>query len=74
MLPFVMDEDESAETTDHPEVEDSSQTDRVPQPHIFSPVARREPVSEVPTETTAVGFGNRCGKPKGPRAPPSEWT
>uniref|UniRef100_A0A8C4MNG3 Tyrosine-protein phosphatase non-receptor type 12 n=1 Tax=Equus asinus asinus TaxID=83772 RepID=A0A8C4MNG3_EQUAS len=21
-----------------------------------------------------IGFGNRCGKPKGPRDPPSEWT
>ncbi|XP_015270553.1 PREDICTED: tyrosine-protein phosphatase non-receptor type 12 isoform X2 [Gekko japonicus] len=59
---------------DHPEVEDSSQTDRIPQPHLSSPVARRELVSEVPTETTAIGFGNRCGKPKGPREPPSEWT
>ena len=21
-----------------------------------------------------IGFGSRCGKPKGPRDPPSEWT
>nr|XP_010585620.1 tyrosine-protein phosphatase non-receptor type 12 isoform X2 [Loxodonta africana] len=27
-----------------------------------------------PTEATDIGFGNRCGKPKGPRDPPSEWT
>ncbi|XP_077194173.1 tyrosine-protein phosphatase non-receptor type 12 isoform X1 [Paroedura picta] len=59
---------------DHPELEDSSQTDRIPQPYLSSPTARREPASEVPAETAAIGFGNRCGKPKGPREPPSEWT
>ncbi|XP_060100670.1 tyrosine-protein phosphatase non-receptor type 12 [Heteronotia binoei] len=59
---------------DHPEMEDSSQTDRIPQPHLSSLVVRRDPASEVPAETTAIGFGNRCGKPKGPREPPSEWT
>ncbi|KAM6201585.1 tyrosine-protein phosphatase non-receptor type 12 [Rhynchocyon petersi] len=31
-------------------------------------------ISQSPTETTDIGFGNRCGKPKGPRDPPSEWT
>ncbi|XP_004639306.1 tyrosine-protein phosphatase non-receptor type 12 [Octodon degus] len=29
---------------------------------------------ESPAESTDIGFGNRCGKPKGPRDPPSEWT
>ncbi|KAK2499053.1 hypothetical protein MC885_005552, partial [Smutsia gigantea] len=31
-------------------------------------------ISGSPTEITDIGFGNRCGKPKGPRDPPSEWT
>lgn len=35
---------------------------------------RKDQISESPTETTDIGFGNRCGKPKGPRDPPSEWT
>ncbi|XP_004702674.1 tyrosine-protein phosphatase non-receptor type 12 [Echinops telfairi] len=34
----------------------------------------KDEVSESPTEATDIGFGNRCGKPKGPRDPPSEWT
>ncbi|XP_075414610.1 tyrosine-protein phosphatase non-receptor type 12 isoform X2 [Tenrec ecaudatus] len=34
----------------------------------------KDKVSESPTEATDIGFGNRCGKPKGPRDPPSEWT
>ncbi|XP_054844619.1 tyrosine-protein phosphatase non-receptor type 12 [Eublepharis macularius] len=59
---------------DHREVGDSSQIDKIPLPHLCSPVTRRDPASEVPVETTAIGFGNRCGKPKGPREPPSEWT
>ncbi|XP_027694423.1 tyrosine-protein phosphatase non-receptor type 12 isoform X3 [Vombatus ursinus] len=28
----------------------------------------------ISTENKTFGFGNRCGKPKGPRDPPSEWT
>ncbi|XP_077011311.1 tyrosine-protein phosphatase non-receptor type 12 isoform X1 [Tamandua tetradactyla] len=39
---------------------------------IFSD--KKDQISESPTETTDIGFGNRCGKPKGPRDPPSEWT
>nr|XP_006198549.1 tyrosine-protein phosphatase non-receptor type 12 [Vicugna pacos] len=35
---------------------------------------RKDQISESPTEATEIGFGNRCGKPKGPRDPPSEWT
>uniref|UniRef100_H0XVP9 Tyrosine-protein phosphatase non-receptor type 12 n=1 Tax=Otolemur garnettii TaxID=30611 RepID=H0XVP9_OTOGA len=27
-----------------------------------------------PTTLNTIGFGNRCGKPKGPRDPPAEWT
>ncbi|XP_012505745.1 PREDICTED: tyrosine-protein phosphatase non-receptor type 12 [Propithecus coquereli] len=41
-------------------------------PPIFSD--KKEQISESPTEATDIGFGNRCGKPKGPREPPSEWT
>ncbi|KAM4873738.1 tyrosine-protein phosphatase non-receptor type 12 [Thomomys bottae] len=35
---------------------------------------KKDQVTESPTESTDIGFGNRCGKPKGPRDPPSEWT
>ncbi|XP_014444854.1 tyrosine-protein phosphatase non-receptor type 12 isoform X2 [Tupaia chinensis] len=35
---------------------------------------KKDKISESPTEATDIGFGNRCGKPKGPRDPPSEWT
>ncbi|KAG8508449.1 Tyrosine-protein phosphatase non-receptor type 12, partial [Galemys pyrenaicus] len=35
---------------------------------------KKDLVSESSTEATDIGFGNRCGKPKGPRDPPSEWT
>ncbi|XP_069852435.1 tyrosine-protein phosphatase non-receptor type 12 isoform X1 [Dipodomys merriami] len=35
---------------------------------------KKDQVTESPTEATDIGFGNRCGKPKGPRDPPSEWT
>lgn len=35
---------------------------------------KKDQISESPTEATEIGFGNRCGKPKGPRDPPSEWT
>ncbi|XP_033718821.1 tyrosine-protein phosphatase non-receptor type 12 isoform X5 [Tursiops truncatus] len=35
---------------------------------------KKDQISESPTEATEMGFGNRCGKPKGPRDPPSEWT
>ncbi|XP_043318882.1 tyrosine-protein phosphatase non-receptor type 12 isoform X2 [Cervus canadensis] len=35
---------------------------------------KKDQLSESPTEATEIGFGNRCGKPKGPRDPPSEWT
>ncbi|XP_054582655.1 tyrosine-protein phosphatase non-receptor type 12 isoform X2 [Eptesicus fuscus] len=35
---------------------------------------KKDPIPESPTKATDIGFGNRCGKPKGPRGPPSEWT
>ncbi|XP_077791893.1 tyrosine-protein phosphatase non-receptor type 12 isoform X3 [Podarcis muralis] len=59
---------------DHPEIADKSQIDTIPQLPLSSPVTKRGPTPEVPVETTEIGFGNRCGKPRGPREPPSEWT
>uniref|UniRef100_A0A452UDY5 Tyrosine-protein phosphatase non-receptor type 12 n=1 Tax=Ursus maritimus TaxID=29073 RepID=A0A452UDY5_URSMA len=41
-------------------------------PPLFS--NKKDQISESPTEATDIGFRNRCGKPKGPRDPPSEWT
>ncbi|XP_048642161.1 tyrosine-protein phosphatase non-receptor type 12 isoform X2 [Marmota marmota marmota] len=41
-------------------------------PSTFSD--KKDQIAESPTEATDIGFGNRCGKPKGPRDPPSEWT
>ncbi|XP_055468634.1 tyrosine-protein phosphatase non-receptor type 12 isoform X3 [Psammomys obesus] len=35
---------------------------------------KKDQIAESLTEATDIGFGNRCGKPKGPRDPPSEWT
>lgn len=35
---------------------------------------KKDQITESPAEVTDIGFGNRCGKPKGPRDPPSEWT
>nr|XP_034984562.1 tyrosine-protein phosphatase non-receptor type 12 isoform X1 [Zootoca vivipara] len=58
---------------DHPEIADKSQIDTIPQLPLSSPVVKRGPAPEVPVETD-IGFGNRCGKPRGPREPPSEWT
>nr|XP_006137581.1 tyrosine-protein phosphatase non-receptor type 12 isoform X2 [Pelodiscus sinensis] len=39
----------------------------------------RPPIDTIPqiplsSSTDIKGFGNRCGKPRGPREPPSEWT
>uniref|UniRef100_A0ABM5GGN4 protein-tyrosine-phosphatase n=2 Tax=Pogona vitticeps TaxID=103695 RepID=A0ABM5GGN4_9SAUR len=59
---------------EHAEMGDKSQNDSIPQASISSPIAKRDPVSEGSVETTEIGFGNRCGKPRGPRDPPSEWT
>ncbi|KAM6152236.1 tyrosine-protein phosphatase non-receptor type 12 isoform 2-T2 [Erethizon dorsatum] len=35
---------------------------------------KKDQIAESPEEATDIGFGNRCGKPKGPRDPPSGWT
>ena len=35
---------------------------------------KKDQITKSPAEVTDIGFGNRCGKPKGPREPPSEWT
>ncbi|XP_004591406.2 tyrosine-protein phosphatase non-receptor type 12 [Ochotona princeps] len=35
---------------------------------------KQDQLSESPAEATEIGFGNRCGRPRGPREPPSEWT
>ncbi|KAM8771329.1 tyrosine-protein phosphatase non-receptor type 12 isoform 2-T2 [Rhynchonycteris naso] len=35
---------------------------------------KKDQIPESPTKATDIGFGNRCGKPKGPRDPPSDWT
>ncbi|XP_035866604.1 tyrosine-protein phosphatase non-receptor type 12 isoform X2 [Phyllostomus discolor] len=35
---------------------------------------KKDQMPESPTKGTDIGFGSRCGKPKGPRDPPSEWT
>ncbi|XP_066096656.1 tyrosine-protein phosphatase non-receptor type 12 isoform X3 [Saccopteryx bilineata] len=35
---------------------------------------KKDQIPESPTKATDIGFGNRCGKPRGPRDPPSEWT
>ncbi|XP_042324687.1 tyrosine-protein phosphatase non-receptor type 12 isoform X2 [Sceloporus undulatus] len=59
---------------DHTEMEDKSEANAIPQPPFSNPTAKGSPVSEVPVETTDIGFGNRCGKPRGPREPPTEWT
>uniref|UniRef100_A0A8I3WII0 Tyrosine-protein phosphatase non-receptor type 12 n=1 Tax=Callithrix jacchus TaxID=9483 RepID=A0A8I3WII0_CALJA len=44
----------------------------IERPPTFSD--KREQILESPADATDIGFGNRCGKPKGPRDPPSEWT
>ncbi|XP_072509273.1 tyrosine-protein phosphatase non-receptor type 12 isoform X2 [Notamacropus eugenii] len=42
---------------------------------LLSALSNKDHISEgSPAEATDIGFGNRCGKPKGPRDPPSEWT
>ncbi|XP_007942893.1 tyrosine-protein phosphatase non-receptor type 12 [Orycteropus afer afer] len=59
------------EKCDHPAGGDHTET------YIDCPLAfadKKDQISESPTEVTDIGFGNRCGKPKGPRDPPSEWT
>ncbi|XP_058046290.1 tyrosine-protein phosphatase non-receptor type 12 [Ahaetulla prasina] len=59
---------------DNSELGDKSPTDTIPQPSSTSLTPKEPPLPEIAVETTDIGFGSRCGKPKGPRDPPSEWT
>ncbi|XP_010183051.1 PREDICTED: tyrosine-protein phosphatase non-receptor type 12, partial [Mesitornis unicolor] len=59
---------------DRPERSSKTPTDVLPQISFPGSTDRRGQISEFPTEVTDLGFGNRCGKPRGPREPPSEWT
>ncbi|XP_013918788.1 PREDICTED: tyrosine-protein phosphatase non-receptor type 12 [Thamnophis sirtalis] len=59
---------------DNSELGDKSPTDTIPQPSPTSLTPKGQPLPEIAIETTDIGFGSRCGKPKGPRDPPSEWT
>ncbi|XP_005377270.1 PREDICTED: tyrosine-protein phosphatase non-receptor type 12 [Chinchilla lanigera] len=60
----------ASEKCDHPAA-------GLPETCIESPLPvsdEKDQIAENPVEGTDIGFGNRCGKPKGPRDPPSEWT
>uniref|UniRef100_A0A8C8RWV5 Tyrosine-protein phosphatase non-receptor type 12 n=1 Tax=Pelusios castaneus TaxID=367368 RepID=A0A8C8RWV5_9SAUR len=46
----------------------------LPQIPLSSSTGIRGQISEIPVEITDIGFGNRCGRPRGPREPSSEWT
>ncbi|KAJ7329553.1 hypothetical protein JRQ81_015727 [Phrynocephalus forsythii] len=59
---------------DHAEMGDKSPSDTIPQASLSGPIVKEDLASEDSVETTEIGFGNRCGKPRGPRDPPSEWT
>ncbi|XP_014819534.1 PREDICTED: tyrosine-protein phosphatase non-receptor type 12 [Calidris pugnax] len=59
---------------DHPERSNKTPTDVLPQISFSGSADTRRQISEFPAEVTDLGFGNRCGKPRGPREPPSEWT
>ncbi|KFQ08744.1 Tyrosine-protein phosphatase non-receptor type 12, partial [Leptosomus discolor] len=60
--------------TNHLERSNKTPTDILPQISFSGSTDRRGQISESPAEVTDIGFGNRCGKPRGPREPPSEWT
>ncbi|KFQ67516.1 Tyrosine-protein phosphatase non-receptor type 12, partial [Phaethon lepturus] len=57
-----------------PEKSNKTPTDVLPQISFSGSTDTRGQISEFPAEVTDTGFGNRCGKPRGPRGPPSEWT
>ena len=57
-----------------PEISNKTPTDILPQISFSGSNDPRGQISDLPTEVTDIGFGNRCGKPRGPREPPSEWT
>ncbi|KAM3832436.1 tyrosine-protein phosphatase non-receptor type 12 isoform 1-T1 [Vipera latastei] len=59
---------------DNSELGDKSPADIIPQPSSASLTPKGQPSPDIAIETTDIGFGSRCGKPKGPRDPPSEWT
>ncbi|XP_009081888.1 PREDICTED: tyrosine-protein phosphatase non-receptor type 12 [Acanthisitta chloris] len=59
---------------DRPERSNKTPTDILPQISFSGSTDTRGQISEFPAEVTDIGFGNRCGKPRGPREPPSEWT
>ncbi|XP_070611205.1 tyrosine-protein phosphatase non-receptor type 12 [Erythrolamprus reginae] len=59
---------------DNSDLGDKSPTETIPQPSSTSLTPKGQPLPEIAVETTDIGFGSRCGKPKGPRDPPSEWT
>ncbi|XP_025923481.1 tyrosine-protein phosphatase non-receptor type 12 isoform X1 [Apteryx rowi] len=59
---------------DHPKISNKAPTDVLPQISFSGSTDTRSCISELPAEITDIGFGNRCGKPRGPREPPSEWT
>ncbi|XP_028667496.1 tyrosine-protein phosphatase non-receptor type 12-like isoform X2 [Erpetoichthys calabaricus] len=55
--------------------EDSKNVNATPQANASSALEKNAlKLKETATETTGIGFSNRCTKPKGPRDPPSEWT
>ncbi|XP_056655477.1 tyrosine-protein phosphatase non-receptor type 12 isoform X2 [Monodelphis domestica] len=58
-------------TLGHPLESDQMESNRE---CLLSTLSNKDHISESPSEITDIGFGNRCGKPKGPRDPPSEWT
>uniref|UniRef100_A0A803XZ75 protein-tyrosine-phosphatase n=1 Tax=Meleagris gallopavo TaxID=9103 RepID=A0A803XZ75_MELGA len=57
-----------------PEISNKTPTDVLPQISFSGSSDPRGQISDLPAEITDIGFGNRCGKPRGPREPPSEWT
>lgn len=55
----------------------TSGSEKCDHPAAGSPLTvsdKKDQITESPAEATDIGFGNRCGKPRGPRDPPSEWT
>lgn len=59
---------------DNLEMGNKTPADPIPQIPLSSSTDIRGQITEIPVEITDIGFGNRCGKPRGPREPPSEWT
>ncbi|XP_069484148.1 tyrosine-protein phosphatase non-receptor type 12 isoform X2 [Ambystoma mexicanum] len=53
---------------------DLKQSSAVPQKSKTSSLNLKGHLSKSQPDITDTGFSNRCGKPRGPREPPSEWT